>query len=102
MVRAVLIDDMPLSAVAKVLGYDSAEAFRSRLAEYLKRGFPAPDPMTGRIDPEAFERWRRLRTPHLFPELAAAVSQAGARDAAVMAAERRARRMVEAQPSKGR
>ncbi|CAH1652131.1 conserved hypothetical protein [Hyphomicrobiales bacterium] len=90
MVRAVIVDDLPISAVARALGYDSAEAFRQRLGEYLKRGFPAPDPMTGRFDPQAFERWRRLRTPHLFPELV--YPMGGARDAAVLAAERRARR----------
>lgn len=95
MVRAVIVDDLPLSAVARALGYDSSDAFRERLPEYLKRGFPAPDFMTGRVDPEAFERWRRLRSPHLFPELACAPG--GARDAAALAFERKARRLREAQ-----
>lgn len=89
MARAHVVDDLPLSTVARALGFDSAEAFRARLPEYLKRGLPAPDPMTNRIDPEAFERWRRLRTPHLFPEL---TSAPGARNAADLAAERKARR----------
>jgi len=86
MARAHLISDLTPSQVATALGWESAKAFQEKLGEYLKRGFPAPDPMTGRFDPEAVERWRRARSPHLFPELTAAPT---ARNAAEVMAERR-------------
>jgi hypothetical protein len=64
-----LIPDLKLSTVARLLGFASERELSRRLEEYLARGMPAPDPITRRIDPVAFERWRRLRAPHLFPEL---------------------------------
>lgn len=89
MPRARLVSDLTPGEVAAALGWESAKAFNDRLADYLKRGFPPPDPMTGRFDPEAVERWRRKRSPHLFPELTAAPA---ARNAADLAAERRQRK----------
>jgi hypothetical protein len=89
MPRARLIADLTPSEVAAALGYDSARAFSERMGDYLKRGFPAADPMTGRFDPEAVERWRRSRAPHLFPELTSAPA---ARNAEALAAERRQRK----------
>lgn len=89
MARAHLISDLTPGQVATALGWESAKAFQEKLGEYLKRGFPAPDPMTGRFDPEAVERWRRARSPHLFPELTTAPT---ARNAQALAAERRQRK----------
>lgn len=87
MARAQFTPDLTLATVARLLGFESAREFSPRLPEYQARGFPAPDPITGRVDPEAFERWRRLRSPHLFPELTAPPS---ARDPRQVWAERRA------------
>lgn len=87
MARAQLTTDLTLATVARLLGFESAREFLPHLAEYEARGFPKPDPITGRVDPEAFERWRRLRSPHLFPELTAPPS---ARDPRQVWAERRA------------
>ncbi|SIQ76228.1 hypothetical protein [Bosea sp. TND4EK4] len=70
MARAeMLMPDLKLSTVARLLGFASERELAGLLDEYLARGMPAPDPITRRIDPVAFERWRRLRAPHLFPEL---------------------------------
>lgn len=87
MARLALAPDLTLATVARLLGHESARAFGEHLPAYQARGFPAPDPLTGRIDPEAFERWRRLRASHLFPELTAPVT---ARDPRQVWAERRA------------
>lgn len=81
------VPDLTMATVARLLGYESAREFSEHLTEYERRGFPTPDPMTNRIDPEAFERWRRLRSRHLFPELTAPPS---ARDPREVWAERRA------------
>lgn len=89
MPRAHLIADLTPAEVAAALGWESAKAFNEKLGEYLKRGFPPPDPMTGRFDPEAVERWRRARSPHLFPEL---TKPSAARDPHALAAERRQRK----------
>lgn len=61
--------DLTIATVARLLGFPSAREFAPHLNDYLARGLPAPDPITGRVDPVGFERWRRLRAPHLFPEL---------------------------------
>ena len=66
--------DLKLTAVARLLGFKSERGPCLRLSEFFARGMPAPDKITGRIDPGAFERWRRLRAPHLFPELSAPVT----------------------------
>ena len=39
------------------------------LFELERRGFPAPDPTTGRYCLEAVDRWRLRRHAKLFPEL---------------------------------
>lgn len=89
MPRAHLISDLTAAEVAAALGWESARSFLEHLGDYMKRGFPAPDPMTGRFDPEAVERWRRSRSPHLFPDLTTAPT---ARNAQALAAERRQRK----------
>jgi DNA-binding transcriptional regulator of glucitol operon len=87
--RCNLIADLTPAQIAAALGWDGAKAFQERFGDYLKRGFPAPDPMTGRFDPEAVEKWRRSRSPHLFPELTTAPP---ARNAEALANERRRRK----------
>jgi hypothetical protein len=49
------------------------------LPELNRRGFPSPDPTTGRYCVEAVDRWRRRRHPQLFPELTVAVGAVDAR-----------------------
>jgi len=78
MPRRALDPDLTLATVARALGFERAPDFEARLGDYLRRGFPPPDPITGRVDPEAFSRWRRLRTPHLFPELTASPATSNA------------------------
>lgn len=63
--------DLTQREVARRLGMP-VEEFRKHVPELASRGFPAPDPLTGRYDPEGVERWRRLRNANLFPELTAA------------------------------
>jgi hypothetical protein len=62
--------DIPAEKVARRLHLTPAqfEAVRARL---FMRGFPRPDPDTGMYCLEAIDRWRHLRHPSLFPELAA-------------------------------
>lgn len=60
--------DITLSEAARRLGM-KPDAFRAAMPQLSVRGFPAPDPLTSRFDPEAVERWRRQRNQHLFPEL---------------------------------
>lgn len=83
-----LMPDLKLTTVARLLGYASERDLSRRLDDYLARGMPAPDPLTGRVDPVAFERWRRLRAPHLFPEL---TETSDALDPRRLWAERRAK-----------
>lgn len=60
--------DITLAEVARRLGLKTEDC-RGKLPDLYARGFPQPDPVTYRFDPEAVERWRRLRNPGLFPEL---------------------------------
>jgi hypothetical protein len=62
--------DVPPGAIAQLLGLllDDFERCRSDLE---RRGFPCPDPTTGRYCIEAVDRWRLRRFPRLFPELTA-------------------------------
>lgn len=60
--------DLTQREVARRLGL-TVDAFRAAAPQLAARGFPTPDPLTGRYDPEAVERWRRLRNANLFPEL---------------------------------
>lgn len=86
MTRASLAPDLTLREIARALGIEES-ALRDALPELVAgRGFPKPDPLTGRVDPVAFERWRRLRNHHLFPELTPAST---ARDPRAVAAARR-------------
>lgn len=88
--RALDIDLTPGEA-ARTLGLPSASELGPALKAYRAAGIPvpAPDPVTGRFDPVAWERFRRLRNPNLFPELTGAT---GARDPAAAAQERRGRK----------
>jgi hypothetical protein len=58
--------------VARLLGLDDAREFDRLRPQLEARGFPGPDPVTGRWCVEAVDRWRHRRHPHLFPELTAA------------------------------
>ena len=63
--------DVPPSIVAQRLGLALADFDRLR-PELESRGFPPPDPTTGRYCIEAVDRWRLHRHPRLFPELTVA------------------------------
>ena len=85
MARIPISRDLTASEVAQALGWPKADDFLRHLESYIARGFPSPDPLTGRFDPAAFERWRRLRNSRLFPELTPTPL---ARDAASVFAQR--------------
>ena len=76
--------DLTPSTVARTLGYPSLAAFIEKADIYVAAGL-RPDPISGLYDPEAFERWRRLRNASLFPELTGAT---GARNAGDVFGER--------------
>jgi hypothetical protein len=63
--------DVLPSAVAQRLGLPLGEFERLR-SELELRGFPQPDPTTGRYCIEAVDRWRLRRHLKLFPELTVA------------------------------
>jgi hypothetical protein len=63
--------DVPAGIVAQRLGMPLAD-FEACRTELGRRGFPDPDPTTGRYCMEAVDRWRLRRFPRLFPELTAA------------------------------
>jgi hypothetical protein len=65
--------DVAPSIAARRLGLSLEEFGRLRL-DLEARGFPQADPTTGRYCIEALDRWRKLRTPKLFPELTFAPS----------------------------
>jgi hypothetical protein len=69
--------DVPEWAVAQLLGLSVAD-FHARRAELRDRGFPEPDPTTGRYCVEAVDRWRLRRHARLFPELTTAPAAAHA------------------------
>jgi hypothetical protein len=60
--------DVLPAAAAQRLGMSLAD-FEARRGELERRGFPDPDPTTGRYCIEAVDRWRLRRFPRLFPEL---------------------------------
>jgi hypothetical protein len=62
--------DVPPAAAAQRLGMSLAD-FEVHRGELERRGFPDPDPTTGRYCIEAVDRWRLRRFPRLFPELTA-------------------------------
>ena len=59
-------------------------AFEAALPSLYGRGFPRPDPDTGRFDLDAIAAWRRTRHSHLFP----IAPTLGARNAASVVPER--------------
>lgn len=63
------VGDVPIKLVALRMGYSSVREFEAALPAFRLRGFPAPDPTSGRYCIEAVDRWRRRRHPDLFPEL---------------------------------
>ncbi len=63
--------------VAELLGLTGAE-FEAHRAALRERGFPEPDPTTGRYCVEAVDRWRLRRYSRLFPELTASPTAAHA------------------------
>jgi hypothetical protein len=63
--------DVPPGVVAHRLGLSLVD-FESFRAELERRGFPKPDPTTGRYCIEAVDRWRLRRHLNLFPELTVA------------------------------
>lgn len=79
--------DLTAEQVARALGYADTRDFIQRADDYARAGL-RPDPITGRYDPDGFDRWRRLRNPHLFQDL---TPIRGARDAASVVNERLAR-----------
>ena len=70
--------DVPPTAAAQRLGM-SLPDFEARRSELEDRGFPEPDPTTGRYCIEAVDRWRLRRFPRLFPELTASPASVDAR-----------------------
>jgi hypothetical protein len=76
--------DVPPGAVAQRLGLSLAD-FEAYRPELERRGFPLPDPTTGRYCMEAVDRWRLRRHLNLFPELTVAP---GAVHAAVVVDDR--------------
>jgi hypothetical protein len=76
--------DVTPGIVAQRLGLPLADFHTCRSA-LERRGFPEPDPTTGRYCIEAVDRWRLRRFPRLFPEL---TGNPSAVDARVVADER--------------
>ena len=76
--------DVSPGLVAQRLGITLPD-FECCRASLERRGFPGPDPTTGRYCMEAVDRWRLRRFPRLFPELTTASL---AVDARVVAEER--------------
>lgn len=60
--------DVPPEIIAQRLGLPLVDFERVR-PDLERRGFPGPDPTTGRYCIEAVDRWRLRRFPRLFPEL---------------------------------
>lgn len=69
--------DVSAGVVAELLGL-SLQDFEGRRTQLHDRGFPSPDPTTGRYCVEAVDRWRLRRHPQLFPELTAVPAAAHA------------------------
>jgi hypothetical protein len=76
------IRDVPPILAGRRLGLTESQ-FADVLPELIARGFPEPDPTTGRYDLEAIDAWCSARHPHLLETCA---SQA--RDASVVVPSR--------------
>lgn len=81
--------DAPADVAARGMGM-TRQAFDQALPLLIGRGFPAPDPTTGRFDLDAIDKWRRARHPQLFPE-DRLIASPTARDANDVVATRLAR-----------
>jgi hypothetical protein len=82
--RGIESRDVSPADAAHRIGLD-ADAFNAKLSNLIERGFPRPDPDTGRFDLIAVDRWCDTRHPHLFGGNAATIE---ARDANVVAMDR--------------
>lgn len=71
-----VLGDGPLGEAARLMGLQPRE-FERLLPQYLARGFPSPDELSGLFDLDAVLEWRRRR----FPEVYGLTDAAGARDA---------------------
>jgi hypothetical protein len=71
--------DVPIDIAARRMAMTLQE-FELKLDALRARGFPAPDPDTGKFDLDAIDKWRRARHPQLFPADRLTVGQ-GALDA---------------------
>jgi hypothetical protein len=68
--RIPLRGDVTDAVVAELLGLSLSD-FEARQTALRQRGFPEPDPTTGKYCIEAVDKWRLRRHPRLFPELTA-------------------------------
>ena len=57
--------DVPPDLAARRLGMEIAD-FNAVLPNLIARGFPSPDPDTGRFDLVAIDKWCDARHVHLF------------------------------------
>ena len=71
------IRDVPPASAARRLGLTERE-FADALPDLLARGFPEPDPTTGRYDLEAIDAWCFARHPNLLLTSAAQARDASA------------------------
>ena len=63
--KRVGVGDVTEVEIAAHMGLTALD-FRDALPSLLARGFPAPDPTTGRFDLQAVDLWRAARYPHLY------------------------------------
>jgi hypothetical protein len=59
--------DIPAEKAARRLGL-SEKSFRALLSNFIKRGFPKPDPDTGLYDLKAIDNWMDKRSGLTGPE----------------------------------
>lgn len=86
--------DVPIAWAAARMGFVDEQTGRPQVEEFtaalpglFDRGFPRPDPSTGRFDMDAIMTWRRSR----FPEFFGLTPAPAARDARTVVGERLAR-----------
>jgi hypothetical protein len=68
--------DIDSELAARRLGLTRSE-FDEVLPALLQRGFPQPDPTTGKFDLDAIDEWRRQRHPRLYGLTASPVARDG-------------------------